>query len=459
MMLHLHDLLPMYLIRPIAWALVHSIWQIAVLAVAFQALALLTRPSSARLRYFLGCATLLAAVTVPLFTAAHLARVPEPAADHGNVNQGATRAGTTPISPPSPTKAADGSRPASATTLLARTAVAIDSMVGWVVALWLTGVALAFAQLAVARRRAQFLVQSAGRPAPAEHRELLARLARRLGVRHRVRLRRSRLIDAPSLIGWLHPTILLPESAATLTALELEPLVAHELAHVRRHDYAANLVQALIGRLLFFHPGVHWLSRRVRMEREACCDDLAARCCEGGPLAYARALVRFEGLRSRAPALGIADGGLQRRIRRLVQPRELRGRRTLTGTALLVLCLPSIGVSGHLVTRSTTATVIDGLDPVLLVDGRRQHGTPRLAVELDGYRYLFAGVETLDRFMADPERYKVRNVAICPVSGRRVRPEYFRVVDGHIVLFCCDELSPATLARARRALASDHSSN
>lgn len=453
-MLHLHDLLPMYLVRPMAWALVHSIWQIGVIVVATKALVLLTRPSSARLRCYLGCAALLAAVAVPLFTVALLARAPEPVA--GNGVEDGTVAAPAQGSSASPAQAIEQPRAEGATALFARAAVAIDSVAGVVVSSWLIGVALGVAQLAAAWRRARFLVRSAARPAPAPHRELLDRLAHRLGVRRRVSLRHTRIIDAPSLIGWLHPTILMPEATAALSAPEIEPLVAHELAHVRRHDYAVNLVQALIVRLLFFHPGVHWLARRVRIDRESCCDDLAARCCEGGPLAYARGLVRFEGLRTREPALGMADGGLQWRIRRLLGLPEARRRRPLAGVMLLVLCLPTVGVSSHLVTRSSTATAIDGLDPVLLIEGRRQTGTPRLAVEADGYRYLFASTETLDRFVADPERYKARNVAICPVSGKRVRPDYFRVVDGHIVLFCCDELSPGTLARARRALAGEH---
>ena len=99
----------------------------------------------------------------------------------------------------------------------------------------------------------------------------------------------------------------------------LRAVIAHELAHIRRHDYLVNLFQVVAETLLFYHPGVWWVSRRMRVERENCCDDLAVDLC-GNPVIYARALADLEELRFGTPALALgADGGsLIERIRRLL---------------------------------------------------------------------------------------------------------------------------------------------
>ena len=123
----------------------------------------------------------------------------------------------------------------------------------------------------------------------------------------------------PAVIGWLRPVILLPASCLIgLTPGQLESILAHELAHIRRHDYLINLLQNVVETLLFYHPAVWWVSRRIRAEREHCCDDLAVKTC-GDAAAYARALATLEELRpAPAPfALAAAGAPLLERIRRL----------------------------------------------------------------------------------------------------------------------------------------------
>ena len=123
----------------------------------------------------------------------------------------------------------------------------------------------------------------------------------------------------PCVVGWIKPTVLIPVSAFTgLSVDDLEMIVAHELAHIRRHDVLVNYIQSAIETVLFFNPAVWWISRRIRVEREHCCDDIAAEVC-GNRLAYARALTNLEGLRSTRPHLAPAADGtsLLKRVRRL----------------------------------------------------------------------------------------------------------------------------------------------
>ena len=80
----------------------------------------------------------------------------------------------------------------------------------------------------------------------------------------------------PTVIGWLRPVVLLPVSCLTgLSPEQIEAVLCHELAHVRRHDYLVSVVQSVIETLLFYHPAVWWVSKQIRRERECCCDELA----------------------------------------------------------------------------------------------------------------------------------------------------------------------------------------
>src|SRR5207253_9760034 len=134
-----------------------------------------------------------------------------------------------------------------------------------------------------------------------------------------IKLLESAAVEVPTVIGWIRPIVLLP--AASLSGLsmqQIEMVLAHELAHIRRHDFIINLMQSVVETLLFYHPAVWWISRRIRVEREHCCDDLAV-AVFGNPLQYARALTRFEELRLDAQSVLAANGGsLIARIRRLV---------------------------------------------------------------------------------------------------------------------------------------------
>ena len=97
--------------------------------------------------------------------------------------------------------------------------------------------------------------------------------------------------------------ILLPISTLSgLSREQIEMILAHELAHIRRHDFFVNLLQATVETLLFYHPAAWWISRRIRVEREHCCDDIAVDVC-GNPLQYARALTRLSDEDARILAL------------------------------------------------------------------------------------------------------------------------------------------------------------
>lgn len=148
---------------------------------------------------------------------------------------------------------------------------------------------------------------------------MISILSSRLGIRREVRLRESSLIRTPILFGWFKPVILTPLGLlAQLSNSQLEALLAHELGHVRRHDYLFNVLQSIVESVLFFHPAAWWISRRIRLEREFCCDDLAVTLC-GDRVAYAEALASIEESRGViGSGLAAGDKPLVSRIKRVL---------------------------------------------------------------------------------------------------------------------------------------------
>ena len=242
----------------------------------------------------------------------------------------------------------------------------------WMVGLWTLGV-LALCAWHIGGWIAMQRLRTLGVEA-AEDRihTLLARMKNRLGVSRAVRVMTSALVQVPLVIGHVRPLILIP--AAVLTGLpteQLEAIIAHELAHIRRHDYLVNLAQVLIETLLFYHPAVWWISKQIRREREHCCDDLAA-AVVGDRLTYAEALVSVASLHGPVNGLAMAatGGTMLPRIRRVlgVSEREVSRRpaslAAILATLLLVM-LPLLNAhpAAHAASASTepaTETVIHG---------------------------------------------------------------------------------------------------
>jgi beta-lactamase regulating signal transducer with metallopeptidase domain len=337
------------MIRALGWSLLHFVWQGAAAAALLGSLNLLWRRSAPQVRYLLATATLLLMLLLPALTFWLMRASADPVgpmADAGN-----------PVGKWSPwafSTLGSTNAPRSATAGLNRR---IEPLLPTCVVLWGVGVlALSLRTVGgwalVQRLRRSRLT----RPTPVSE-GTLERLLGALRVSAPVRLYESALVQVPTVIGWLRPIILLPASAVIgLSPTQLELILAHELAHIRRRDYLVNLLQAAVETLLFYHPAVWWVSHRMRIEREHCCDDLAV--AAGGDAArYARALADLEGLCS-APALAMAatGGSLWDRIARLVGPpqhlsRASRGLATVLTLTVLGLAL---GVGSSLLCGPST---------------------------------------------------------------------------------------------------------
>jgi hypothetical protein len=208
------------------------------------------------------------------------------------------------------------------------------------VIVWLCGIVVLSLRLAGGWLVARRMAARAVRPAQAPLQALAADLSSRLAIGKVVRVLESSAIAVPVVVGWLRPAIVFPVAAVSgLSTAQIEALLAHELAHVRRHDYFVNLLQSCAEVVLFYHPAVWWLSGRIRRERERCCDDIAVRVCDR--LVYATALTDLASMVSPRIALAATGGDLVDRVRRILEREEsfMSARRRWSSAAVLVVLL------------------------------------------------------------------------------------------------------------------------
>jgi D-alanyl-D-alanine endopeptidase (penicillin-binding protein 7) len=193
----------------------------------------------------------------------------------------------------------------------------------------------------------------------------LARLARRFDVTRTVRLRIVDTLASPVTAGWWRPVVLVPASLVSGMPPDLlAALLAHEMAHIKHHDYLVNLLQNAIETVLFYHPAVWWISNRIRVERELMADDLAARTL-GEPRRLALALSELEKLQFSTHHLAQAanGGNLMERIQRLMRPapRALNWKAAIPmlGLALACMTIYAEAVAADKAAGRTAAAVVD----------------------------------------------------------------------------------------------------
>ena len=342
------------------WSLVHFVWQGAALAAIAATTLWLLRDRTPQTRYAVACAALIAMLAAPLVTAVVRSR------------SLAVTAGNTQLSMPNQVWLGADSVPDARSILtnlsMARGLSNVDFVPpgprDWlpvVVLAWIAGVGVLLLRLLGGWWHIHRLHRVARAAAPSVWTGAAARIAARLGLSHQVHVVDSSLVDTPAVIGWVRPIVLLPIAAmAGLSPSQIEAILAHEIAHIRRHDFLVNLLQTFAETILFYHPAVWWLSARIRAEREHCCDQVALSVC-GDPVSYAEALVELESWRTGHSPLALAatGGKLMTRVRRLLgAPTDDRRRSSsamvIAGVAALVICLA--GASRYLMAAQPDAS-------------------------------------------------------------------------------------------------------
>ena len=451
----LADYLDPTLVHALGWTLLHALWQGAAFALLLGLLLVALRDYTAQARYVVSVGLLTgffvsAAATFyvqlgrqsPRAAVITYAGAPVcatgPAVQPALAGQAGAQDGIPGCATP---VAAEAESEPTAASLLGSLRDYYQGHLPLLVTLWLLGVLVLqlrfLGQLAFVRR----LMVHGTSAMPERFLALAEGLEEKLRLRRTVRYALSRRAASPMAIGWLRPVVLMPQALlARLTDNEVCAVLAHELAHIRRDDFAVNLAQRLLTNLFFFHPGVWWISARIDEEREHCCDDLAV-AATGGALPYAKTLLSVSefsealrrglrgepGLRPTAdtqparPALAMAFAGPARSRRRAsgfaVRLKRLFGLNTGAGTyregfvTAVILCgvlvlglLASLqtATEGLALPPNPNAVPLDTNAPTLVLEG-----TPEVERALDGISPASTVIRGFGSEAANSERRRV----------------------------------------------------
>jgi bla regulator protein blaR1 len=332
-MTQLADWLSPVTLRVLALALLHFLWQGAALAaLAYLAMAFCR---SAAARYAVGVGTLALMLAAPVASLLILEAQNEGGAALEATAQN-SNAAAVPVPPVlAQQKHAPENSGNSGAYLL------------WLVEAWFAGVLLLSLRAAGGFLLVEHWRHKEAIPVAKELLEMCLSLQRRMGITQLVRCCESVRLDAPAVAGWIRPVVFLPMTAITgLTGEQLEAVLAHELAHIRRHDVFVHAFQVAVETLLFYHPAVWWMGKRIRAEREHCCDDAAVATC-GNAVMYANALARMAEWKT-APRLVMAANRspLVQRVARLLGAKQPFETIPAANLSAGVLCLLTALLAG-----------------------------------------------------------------------------------------------------------------
>lgn len=337
------------------WTIVHSLWQGGLLALVMSYLQTTPTASTSVARYTLsvlalGTLLLSSIVTFCIYY----------------YTLGVTSEATM------PSAALTGTVPATASGhLLQQVRYWFDLRSETILLVWTVGVALLLTKAICGVAYIQWLRQGTEHPVL---QQALLHLQDKIGKSAHLRLLASSRVAVPMVVGAIKPVVLFPLSLLTmLTIDEVEAILAHELAHVHRHDYAVNLVLHVVETLYYYHPAVWWISANIRAERENSCDDLAI-AMGTDPLLYAQTLTKIEAMQtqtipSMAMALHTDKHQLLNRIKRILNMKQTKSNikeKTVATLLMLTVALlfSTTAVNGELDSRTTLLPYVEKLPAV-----------------------------------------------------------------------------------------------
>lgn len=295
----------------LALTLIHFIWQGVLVALTLKFVLLFINNNKSQLRYGLSSLAMLCNLVLPIVTFFVIYQ-PDQLTFLGHIEALGTQ------------------QTLPSTTYMSSTiwSQELASYLPYLSIFWLATVSLLASKLFVEIYSVNQLSRHGAKPAIGALEARFNHLVSTLSITSSPRLFISLKVNVPMAIGWLKPVVIIPAAMISgLSPAQLDMLVLHELAHIRRHDYFVNFLQTLIETFLFFHPGVLWVSNQMRNEREYCSDDIAVRHC-GNPIAYAHTLADVASLnrhickdrKHSIPNLAMAASGgdLKQRVIRLV---------------------------------------------------------------------------------------------------------------------------------------------
>lgn len=301
------------LMEALGWALIHSLWQGAGVALLLGVLFLFMQKNSAQFRYNLSLAGLV--VVFGLFLATFYRFYLVELAETQTLNLLENSQLEVVIN--------QAVHNIQSNSFVETFTAYFNQYLPLIVTIWLLGMLAFSLRLLGGMAHIQRLKYHQHYPISAYWNNEIQTLKQSLQITLPVRLVESALVQVPLVIGYLKPIVLLPIGTINgLNEAEVSAILAHELAHIKRQDYLINLFQSVIEIIFFYHPAVWWISSKVRAERENCCDDIAIE-VTGNSIIYAKALANLALFKIQKPLLTMAatskKGQLLQRIQRLLQ--------------------------------------------------------------------------------------------------------------------------------------------
>ncbi len=314
----LENLIPEALFNQIGWVIVHFAWQASLIALVTGIILFTLQRANANTRYIICCLALIVMIILPICTFM--------SNSHTTI-QHYISASTEELSP---IEKKDvywngqmiGTQHRSHVISLSRWKIIlnhVESNLSYITLGWFIGIALISTYRLIGFARLNGLIRKTRMALEPLWERKILKLIKRLNINQKIRIFQSPHIDVPAVIGWFKPILLVPVSFFTgMDNQTVESIIVHELAHIKRYDYLVNLIQMVIETLGFFHPAVWWLSKRIRTEREHCCDDWAVQTI-GDKLIYVKSLVLLEETKMRPKLIVAANGSdLFKRVTRIL---------------------------------------------------------------------------------------------------------------------------------------------
>ncbi len=321
------NILPDNFTEAIGWTIFHSIWQIAVIAALLGILLIILGRFSAQLRYFIASVSYIFILGVGVYTFTNNFKAQKEIAFVSNIQITEVQEKTNGWVVPEIMLEESEEEP-----FLRAQVEVIKSFFSryftFIAMVWVFGILLLslrfIGNLVYLQRMKNYRVI----PLNKNWQDKLLSLEEKLGMKQKIQLLQSSLTKVPLVIGFIKPVILIPLSALSgLSTKEIECIIAHELAHIKRNDYFINILQKIVEILFFYHPAVWWISTVVKMERENCCDDIAIS-LTGDSVNFVKALANMEERRIRSGHLAVAfstsKNQLLKRVQRILNQRKMK---------------------------------------------------------------------------------------------------------------------------------------
>jgi len=344
----LHDLLSEQILHALGWTLVHSLWQGALIALITGFLLLGWKKRSAKIRYVLAVCSLAA---ILLLSASTFIRYysGNPDVDRSGIT--ATNSSTTignQVDNETNSYQQDEvmAEEAGIKILYTKFADYFNRHFPVLITLWFMGLLFFLLKLMGGLIYSERIKHSGIKPFPGTWNSTINTLKEKMNFKRPVKVVESYFARVPMVIGYFKPVILMPLGILSgIPADQVEAIIAHELAHIRRNDFLVNIFQSVVEAIFFYHPAVWWISGLIRNEREHCCDDLAVSVCDES-LVYAKALANLQERVIGAPYYAVAFAGrkhnLLTRIKRLNQKPAMKNNiseKWITLSAMVVIIL------------------------------------------------------------------------------------------------------------------------